>query len=234
VEVAIESPGTLAGWAADAVEAAARSALAARRVFTLALPGGSVARAFLPALSRARLDWSRVHVFWADERAVPLDDPESNAGLARSLGFLDRVPEASVHPMPATEPDLHAAAARYESILMETAGRPAVLDTVLLGVGPDGHVASLFPGHPLLAETRRGVGAVLDAPKPPPRRLSLTLPVLTAARSVLVAAFGAEKAAVVREARERRDADSPLARVLRDAAQVRLLLDPEAAGAPSP
>jgi 6-phosphogluconolactonase len=103
------------------------------------------------------------------------------------------------------------------------------LDLVLLGMGPDGHVASLFPGHALLGETTRNVATVLDSPKPPPRRLTLTLPVLTAARVVVIGAFGASKAGIVRRAIEEADSRLPAALVARGAARAVWLLDAAAA-----
>jgi 6-phosphogluconolactonase len=96
-------------------------------------------------------------------------------------------------------------------------------------VGPDGHVCSLFPGHPLLAERNRSVAVIEDSPKPPPRRLTLTLPVVTAAELVVVAALGRSKARVVAEALENKRSELPLARVAREARRVWFLLDPDAA-----
>ena len=207
-----------------------RRALSARGAFTVALPGGSVATTFFPRLARLELDWSRTDFFWGDERAVPPDHPDSNYALAWSLWLEPaRVPLSRVHRMPADGPDLQAAAAAYERELVARAGRPPRLDLVLLGVGPDGHVCSLFPGHPLLAERRRGVAVVEDSPKPPPRRLTLTLPVLAAAELVVVAALGSSKAEVVREALEDKESELPLALVARQARRALFLLDPEAA-----
>src|SRR5262249_18355181 len=116
------------------------------------------------------------------------------------------------------------------SALEQLLGRPPRLDFVLLGVGPDGHVCSLFPGHPLLAEERRWVAAIDDSPKPPPRRLTLTLPVLAAAELVVVAALGEGKAEVVRESVEEPASRLPLALVTRGSRRMLFLLDPGAAG----
>jgi 6-phosphogluconolactonase len=207
-----------------------RRALSARGAFTLALPGGSVATTFFPRLARMDFDWSRADFFWGDERAVPPADPESNYAVARSLWLEPaRVPESRVHRMPADAPDLQAAASAYERELAARAGTPPRLDLILLGVGPDGHVCSLFPGHPLLAERRRWVAVVEDSPKPPPRRLTLTLPVLAAAELVVVAALGTSKAEVVREALADKESTLPLALVARQARRAVLLLDPDAA-----
>ena len=108
-------------------------------------------------------------------------------------------------------------------------GRPPRLDLLWLGVGADGHVASLFPGHPLLAERRRFVAAVVDSPKPPPRRLTLTLPAIAAARCLVVTALGESKAAAVGAALGEAGSGLPLALALAAADQAWLLLDPDAA-----
>ena len=124
-------------------------------------------------------------VFWTDERRVPLSDPQSNFRLAETE-FLPKLAGAQVHP-------LRGSAADCENEL-----RPFLpLDLVLLGVGEDGHVASLFPGNPATREIQRLVADVHDAPKPPPDRVTLTFPVLNSARQILVVAAGAGKAAIV-------------------------------------
>lgn len=193
-----------------------------------AIPGGSVAEAFLPALGSLQLDWTRVGVWWADERAVAPDDPQSNYRLARRLWLSTvPIPPTAVHRMPADALDLTEAAARYEEELLARLGSPPIFDLVLLGVGADGHIASLFPGHPALEERWRAVIALTDAPKPPPRRLTLTMPVLAAATTIIVAAFGAEKAEAIRDARSG-TADTPLARLLRAAPHTELWTDREA------
>jgi 6-phosphogluconolactonase len=227
VRPAAEVPGLLAAR----LEAAAAEAGRARGRFAIALTGGSVAEAAYPRLAGARLDWSRTHVFWGDERAVPPDDPRSNHGLARHL-WLARVPvpAENVHRMVAEGPDLGAAARAYEAELRRVLGSPPALDVALVGVGPDGHVCSLFPGHPLLAERVRLVAAVEDAPKPPPRRLTLTLPALFAAELLLVVALGRSKAEAVAEALGDPGSALPLAVALRGARQALVVLDGEAAG----
>jgi 6-phosphogluconolactonase len=207
----------------------AERATSGRGLFALALAGGSVGTTYFPALSRLPFDWPRTAVFWADERAVPASDPESNYGLAHRLWLAPaEVPDASVHRMPADQPDLDAAAETYGDVLRRLLGTPPRLDLALLGVGPDGHVASLFPGHALLDEHARPAAALTDAPKPPPRRLTLTLPTLATAHVVLAAA-GRAKADVLREALETADSPLPVARLLRRARRTSLLLDPEAA-----
>jgi 6-phosphogluconolactonase len=130
--------------------------------------------------------------------------------------------------MDADGPDLAGAAASYASVLTRVLGTPPRLDVALLGVGPDGHVCSLFPGHAAL-DAAGWTAPVPDAPKPPPRRVTLTLPTLAAAELVIAVALGAAKAAVMRQALG--GADLPVSRALRGARRAVVLLDPEAAGA---
>lgn len=229
-EVIVGAPERLAEALAARMEEDARQAFAAGGRFSLALPGGSVARTFFPRLARAEVDWARTDFFWADERAVPPADPESNYGAAQRYWLAPAgVPPASVHRMAADAADLAAAAAAYEGEMVRLLGRPPRLDIALLGMGPDGHVGSLFRGHALLREKRRLAAAVLDSPKPPPHRLTLTLPALAAARRVVVAATGEAKAAPAREALRDPASTLPVSLVIRSARQVLLLLDPAAA-----
>jgi len=203
---------------------------ATRRRFTVALPGGSVATTCFPRLARLPIDWDRCEFFWVDERAVPPGDPESNYGAAQSLWLKPAgVPAARIHRMSADDPDLDKAAESYTDVITRFGQRPPRLDYVILGVGPDGHVASLFPGHVLLSEARRLVAAVHDAPKPPPRRMTLTLPLLAGAGRVVVAAFGHAKAEVMREALTNPESALPVAMVLRHAERPLILLDRDAA-----
>ena len=173
----------LASALAERVAALAAEAVAARGRFALAIPGGSVlsllARGLPPRTAAA--NW---HVFWTDERCVPLADPRSNFHLAETE-LLPKLAGARVHPV-------RGSAADYETEI----GPFLPLDLVLLGLGEDGHVASLFPGNPATRETARLVADVHGAPKPPPDRVTLTFPVLDAARETLVVAAGAGKAAI--------------------------------------
>jgi len=131
--------------------------------------------------------------------------------------------------MPADDPDAESAARSYEALLTATLGTPPQLDLALLGVGPDGHVCSLFPGHRLLRERQRLVASIGDAPKPPRRRLTLTLPVLWEAAVVVLAALGEAKAAVLREALEEPSSPLPVALAMRGARRTVVLLDPPSA-----
>ncbi|MBX7097274.1 MAG: 6-phosphogluconolactonase [Myxococcaceae bacterium] len=210
---------TAAGLASELVsqfESAARKAIAARGRFTCALTGGSTAKLLYPSLARADVDWRCVELFLGDERLVPADDPESNGRLLAAtfpLRVLHRV---------RTELPGDDAARDYEGRL------PAELDVVHLGVGPDGHVCSLFPGHALLSERSRRVSWLSDSPKPPPGRVTLTLEALSRARELWFFAMGAEKATAVREAREGR---SPAALARAVARRAAWFVDDAAAGA---
>ncbi len=215
--------------AAD-LEACVRRSGADRRRFTLAIPGGSVATRCFPRLATLPLDVSRLEFFWVDERAVPPTHDDSNHALAQRLWLGPAaVPPGRVHRMRGEAPDLDRAAREYADELAKHAGDPPRLDYVLLGVGPDGHVASLFPGHRALGETEP-VLAIADAPIPPPRRLSLSMPILIGAARVAIVAFGKAKAAVLREALEDPASTLPVGQVARGASSGLILLD-RAAGA---
>jgi len=230
-EIIIDKPLELRALLVRRLETLAAEALRDRNRFAVGLPGGSVATAFLPAFARATVDWIRADLFWGDERAVPPEHPDSNYGVAWSLWLKDAgIPPSRIHRMPADAADLEAAARDYESVLVERLGPSPALDVVLMGMGPDGHICSLFPGHPLLEENERLVAAILDSPKAPPRRLTLTLPALAAARLLVVAAFDETKAPVLREALQDPRSLLPVAMALRRASRALVLLDPAAAG----
>jgi 6-phosphogluconolactonase len=225
MEIVVNEPEVLAATFVARVEARARDA--AR--LTIALPGGSAVTVCCPPLIRAAIDWRRVHLFWVDERAVPPNHPESNYRLAAEV-FLGKLPidAAHVHRMRGEAPDLALAADEYARDLRYTLGEPPRLDIVLLGVGPDGHVGSLFPGHPALDESTRLVLSIDNSPKPPPRRLTLTLPALTETFTI-IAAFGESKARVMEEAIRNPDSRLPVALAIRQAREVLVLLDEGAA-----
>jgi 6-phosphogluconolactonase len=229
-EIFIGEPAVLAERIAADFAAEAGRAVAERGRVGLALSGGSAGTTFFGRLATVPFDWDRSEFFWADERAVPPSDADSNYAMANALWLEPAgVPKARVHRMLADAADPDAAVIAYAAALAQAAGTPPRLDYVILGAGPDGHVASLFPGHPLLHEERRTVAFVTDSPKPPPRRMTLTLPVLANARRMIVAAFGASKAAIVREALEDSASNLPLAIVARRAVRPLFLLDEGAA-----
>lgn len=173
----------------------------------VALTGGSILVNVLRAIAedplREAVDWSNVHVWWGDERFVPAGDAERNDTPAAEALF-DRVPlpAENIHPVPGPDQvaDVEAAAAAYTAELAEHAAPGAQVPdiaVVLLGMGPDGHVASLFPGKDSLEVETLGALAEADSPKPPPARVSLTLPTLNAARQVWLIVSGEGKAAAV-------------------------------------
>jgi len=223
-----ELPGLRRAVAKEFAEQA-RRAIAGRGRFLVALPGGSVADRFFPTLAALDLDWSRMEFFWIDERAVPPDDPESNYARASTLWLTRaRVSASHIHRMRGEDPDLERAARSAEEELIAIAGNPPRLDLVLAGGGEDGHVASIFSGGTGLQPCPL-VAAVYDAPKPPPRRLTLTMPVLARAERVVVAALGQSKAKAIREALKEKDCATPLAHLLRVAQSSIVILDNEAA-----
>jgi 6-phosphogluconolactonase len=213
--------------AAARVRAAAHAAVAARGRFVVALAGGSTPRALharLVALGADALPWPATHVVFGDERCVPPDDPASNYGMARDTLLAHvPVPAAQVHRLEGERPPPEAAR-RYEAALRALAGADQgidegvpFIDLLLLGMGADAHTASLFPGAPALAEQARWV-VPAEAPPgvTPPQRLTLTLPALARARTLLVLAAGAEKRDAVSHARAARPDDPtapPVARV---------------------
>jgi 6-phosphogluconolactonase len=165
----------------------------------VALTGGGIADAVHRELARlspaSGVDWSRVVVWWGDERFVARDSDDRNAKGAREA-FLDSVGATQVHEMPSTEdaPDVDAAATAYAATVREHGA--GEFDVVMLGLGPDGHVASLFPGHPALDAAGIAVG-VTGSPKPPPQRVSLTFAALNRARSVWFLVSGGTKGEAV-------------------------------------
>jgi 6-phosphogluconolactonase len=194
---------SLSQAAAALLVAQANLAVAARGRFSVALAGGATPRRTYELLATRgftdQAPWDRVHVFWGDERCVPLTDPRSNARLAMAA-WLDRapIPRDQIHPIDCA-PDPAAAARQYEALLKEFfAGQPPRLDLVLLGLGDDGHTASLFPGAPVLAEPERWAAAVYAAAGGL-HRVTLTAPLINQARLVAFLVAGGAKAAILQE-----------------------------------
>ena len=182
----------------------ASEAVAVRGRFTVALSGGSTPKRLYELLAepalRSQVAWDRVELFWGDERCLPPDDAESNYHMARQA-MMSRlpIPPGRIHRIEAERPDRDAAAQDYQAVIAgvfghDADGPPPAFDLILLGMGPDGHTASLFPHNPALEETARWVVAVHDVPKAPPDRMTLTYPVLNAAHEVLFLVAGADKA----------------------------------------
>lgn len=204
--------------AAGVIAADARAAVAARGRFVMAVSGGRTPWVMLRDLAGEEVPWSGVHVVQVDERVAPAGDPDRNlTHLQESLLSHAPLPPGQIHAMPVEAGDLEAGAAAYARVLEGIAGTPAVLDLAHLGLGPDGHTASLVPGDPVLAVTDRDValtGVYLGR-----RRMTLTYPVLNRARRVLWLATGAEKVAMLPRLLSG-DPSIPAGRVARDNALV--------------
>lgn len=226
-----------AAAAADRWEALAAQAIRERGAFHVALAGGSTPRALYRLLAtlprRQRTDWRAVRIWFGDERCVPPDHPDSNYRMAREtlLSPLD-FPSARVHRMHG-EDDPLTAASEYEALLrrhLPRADRPLApprLDLVLLGLGGDGHIASLFPGTAILDE-ESSLAAAVFVPQLSAWRISLTYPTIDAARQVMMLVAGADKADIVAAAFGARAADYPVGR-LRPGAGIEWYLDSAAA-----
>lgn len=206
-----DTPEHVAQAAAAEFIAASHEAIDARGRFIVALAGGSTPRRLYELLGddthRAQVDWSKVEFFWGDERPVPPEHPDSNFGMAKRA-LLDKLdlPTRQIHRMPADRTDLDAAARDYQAeiaalLAVPPDGNPPAFDLVLLGMGPDGHTASLFPHTPALAETTRWVAAN-PVPKLNATRLTMTVAILNRARHIMFAAGGADKTAVLAEVLE--------------------------------
>lgn len=204
----LPSDAALADRAAALIYDAAREAIMARGRFTIALTGGTGPKGTYERLAKAtpeQMDWAKVFVFLGDERFVPYDDENSNYGMCRRL-LLDHVPISAnqVFPIPTDTDGPEEAWVEYAETLasvfnMPMSGPPPALDVILLGMGDDGHCASLFPGKPSL--TVRDAWAVSTSPgtlPPPVDRVTLTFPALNAARLVLFLVNGAKKAPAVK------------------------------------
>ncbi len=191
-----------AGRITDLAEAAGRHGRC-----LVALSGGSLPPRVHHMLAtqplRARVPWERLSIIWADERYVPLDSPDSNYRMARET-LLDHapIPPSQVYPVPTGYATAELAAAAYDSQIQSLlAAHAGQIDIALLGMGPDGHTASLFPGFPQLDAPEGELAiAVADAPKPPPTRISLTPAALNRAATAIFLVAGADKAAKVRDA----------------------------------
>lgn len=196
---------TLSHQAAQLIVRLAAESVVTHGRFTVALAGGSTPRKLYGLLAnepyRSQIDWALLEVFWSDERCVPVDDVESNFRMAQEA-FLSKVPiaESQIHRMHADWPDHDAAAQAYVIEMRRVFGTDGIpgFDLLQLGMGPEGHTASLFPHQAALHEQERLVMPV-RTPKPPPDRLTFTPPLLNAARHVLFLVTGSDKADAVHE-----------------------------------
>jgi 6-phosphogluconolactonase len=232
--VALPSREAVTAASADALVTAAAQAIAARGRFLLVLSGGSTPKALFELLATppyaGRIDWTRTHVFWGDERCVPPDDRSSNYRMAREA-LLDKVPISpeAIHRMRGEDPPQQAAAA-YEADLRALFGGGAPrFDVVLLGMGDNGHTASLFPHLTAVRETSRWVVAEYVG-EVKMWRITMTPPLLNAAARVLFLVVGADKAAMLKRVLEGpRDIDALPAQVIAPAGALTWLVDQSAA-----
>jgi 6-phosphogluconolactonase len=199
--VVVPDADILAATVASRLVAKIVDAQAERGFASVVLTGGRIAGKVLHTVkdlpAASAIDWSRVDLWWGDERFLPSGDPDRNETQARAA-LLDALPldPAKVHPMPASDgpdgEDAVAAAARYAGELATGGTELPPFDVLMLGVGEDGHVASLFPEHPVLNETGT-TAATFNSPKPPPTRVTLTMPTIQTADEVWLIAAGSDK-----------------------------------------
>ncbi len=212
--------------AASVIAAEARDCVASRGRFIIAVSGGHTPWQMLRALAGEEVPWENMHVVQVDERVAPAGDPDRNLTHLRE-SLLTRVPLRSeqIYAMPVEASDLVAAAGQYAQTLREIAGSPPILDLAHLGLGPDGHTASLVPGDPVLDVT--DVDVALTGVYQGRRRMTLTYPMLNRSRRILWVVTGAEKAGPLERLRDG-DSSIPAGRVRQDHALV--LADKEAVG----
>lgn len=221
-----DDPDSVARWAAATIAADARAAIATRRRFTLAVSGGHTPWIMLRALANEDIPWAGVHLFQVDERVAPDGHPDRNLTHIRE-SLLLHVPmrPEQIHAMPVESADLESAANQYAVDLREFAGSSAVLDLIHLGLGPDGHTASLVPGDAVLKITNADVA--LTGVYQGRRRMTLTYPTVNRARRVLWVVTGSEKTEMLQRLLDG-DVTIPAGRVSRE--QAVLSADRAAAG----
>ncbi|PCH33454.1 6-phosphogluconolactonase [Wolfiporia cocos MD-104 SS10] len=188
--------------------------------FSVAISGGSLPKQLNALIGKAGVKWDKWQVFYADERVVPLDHPDSNHKLCMDELFSKvPIPADNIHPIdPSLADDLEELCDAYEKELIrefaqKDSARFPIFDLILLGVGPDGHTASLFPGHALLTEEDRWVAYIEDSPKPPPKRVTLTFPVINHAARVAFVASGEGKADTLKTVLDKPEEGLPASRV---------------------
>ncbi|MBM4055439.1 MAG: 6-phosphogluconolactonase [Planctomycetes bacterium] len=208
----------LAKKTAELIVRISKKAITERGRFIVAFSGGSLPKLLFPALASepfySEIQWKAWHVFWADERCVPPTNSESNYFLAGKhlFDYVD-IPSSQIY-MPNTSLEPVGMAALYQSRLQNVFrikdDELPCFDLLLLGMGEDGHTASLFPGHPLLKEKKCWIAPIFDSPKPPPERITLTLPVINNARCIIFLVTGKSKAAALQKIFRGESASSPL------------------------
>jgi len=216
--------------AAQIIAADARAAVAARGKFSMAVSGGHTPWIMLRALANQDVPWASVEVFQIDERIAPAGDPDRNlTHLQESLLSHAPISPRQIHAMPVELPDVDAAAAQYAAALQRITGMPATLDLAHLGLGPDGHTASLVPGDPVLDITHADVG--LTGVYLGRRRMTLTYPMINRSRKILWLVTGAEKVVMLPRLRAA-DVGIPAGRISQE--QAVILADRAAAGEGAP
>lgn len=222
----LDDADAVAREAATAIAAEARAAIAERGRFVMAISGGHTPWQMLRALANEKLPWESVHVAQVDERVAPSGDSDRNLTHLRE-SLLEHAPlkPEQIHAMPVESPDLDTAAKSYTTTLQEIAGSPPMLDLAHLGLGPDGHTASLVPGDPVLKIVDRDVA--LTGVYQGRRRMTLTYPMLNRARRILWLVTGSDKVDALARLREG-DPSIPAGRIQQDQAIV--LADRAAAG----
>ena len=200
----LESNAHISEKVADLLEERSKHCIEKNGLVNIAISGGSLPAIVAIALARREIDFSKWRIYFADERCVPLDDKESNYMLVMSelihkLPFSSKPVINHIDPALISEPAKCADAYAHvlHSNLPTLASGIPKLDICLLGIGPDGHTCSLFPGHELMAETRRFVAEITDSPKPPPARVTLTYPILNQSDLIIFIATGASKKEVL-------------------------------------
>lgn len=218
------------------VEKVSREAIADHGHLSLAISGGSLPKILSKHLAHnTNVDFSNWHIFWADERCVPHDHVDSNYLEVKKslLDHIPQIPQDHIYPIDntyATNKDAEKAAVNYQEKLNQFFKKDLPrFDLILLGMGPDGHCCSLFPGHPLLDEKKRLVAPIFDSPKPPPERITLTYPVVNAAQLIVFVTAGDGKKDMVQQIIEEPQLDLPCQRVKPTNGKVYWFIDDAAA-----
>ncbi|KAI9468959.1 MAG: 6-phosphogluconolactonase [Benjaminiella poitrasii] len=215
-----ENGDALSGGLNRFVQTESRKAIADHGYFSVAISGGSLPKILSKELAfNENVEFSKWHLFWADERCVGYDDADSNYLEVKKslLNHIPQIPQENIHPIHeqyAIAKDAEKAASEYEQQLEGFFKNTLPsFDLLLLGMGPDGHCCSLFPGHPLLEERTRWVAPIVDSPKPPPERITLTYPVVNNSKLVVFVTAGDGKKEMVQQIIEQPEKNLPCQRV---------------------
>ncbi|KAG2208825.1 hypothetical protein INT46_006131 [Mucor plumbeus] len=215
-----ENGDALSGGLNSFVEKASRDSIAKHGYLSIAISGGSLPKILSKELAyNKNVEFNKWHIFWADERCVSHDDPDSNYLEVKKslLDHIPQIPQENIYPINqafAIAKDAENAATEYEQQLKKFFKNELPnFDLLLLGMGPDGHCCSLFPGHPLLNEQTRWVAPITDSPKPPPERITLTYPVVNNSQMVVFVTAGEGKKDMVQQIIEQPEKNLPCQRV---------------------